>query len=111
MHESFSLGKPDHRCHQGKARQKIESLRDHAHKRADGGTSLLTRYQCLIVDEAHKLLSAARQIYGVELPRGFISDITADISALRFEHEPDKWIAEVFKACEAAPQHRIMSRE
>ena len=44
--------------------------------RADGKRPLLPHYQMVIMDEAHKFLSAARQMYGVELTSTEIPALT-----------------------------------
>lgn len=47
--------------------------------RAEGKRPLLPHYQLVIVDEAHKFLSAARQMYGVSLEENEISILAASI--------------------------------
>jgi len=49
-----------------------------AKRRAAGQRPLIPNYQCLIIDEAHKFLDAARSMYGMELSRDVLTDQLAD---------------------------------
>ena len=55
--------------------------------RADKKEPLIPNYQTLIVDEAHKLLQAARTMYGVELSSASAGDILTDIDNTTFKRE------------------------
>jgi ATP-dependent DNA helicase DinG len=50
--------------------------------RANGRRPLLPHYQLVIVDEAHKLLQAARQMYGLELTDKELPSIAQEIHAI-----------------------------
>ena len=51
-------------------------------RRENGQTPLIPDYQCLIVDEAHKFLPAARQMFGIEFPSLAIPRVADDIAML-----------------------------
>ena len=53
-------------------------LADRLH-RAEGKEPLLPHYQLVIIDEAHKLLSAARSMYGVELTNKELPELAQKI--------------------------------
>lgn len=53
-------------------------LADILHRR-DGKRPLLPRYQLVVIDEAHKFLAAARQMYGLELSDAEIPQIAESI--------------------------------
>lgn len=53
-------------------------------RRADGKKPLIPDYQSLIIDEAHKFLNAAREMYGAEYSSRAIPDVLAEVSKLRF---------------------------
>lgn len=53
-------------------------------KRARGYKPLLPHYQAIIIDEAHKFLEAARQMYGTELCEQEIVQLAKDIDGLTF---------------------------
>jgi ATP-dependent DNA helicase DinG len=55
-----------------------------ARLRAEGNGQALPPYQLLIIDEAHKLLPAARSIYGAELAVDAIPESTAAVRELNF---------------------------
>ncbi|MDL2293331.1 glycoside hydrolase family 3 C-terminal domain-containing protein [Ruminococcaceae bacterium OttesenSCG-928-D13] len=59
-------------------------LADTFHRR-DGHTPLIPHYQAVIIDEGHKFLAAARQMYGVELAGTDILPVTEDIRGLSFK--------------------------
>jgi len=48
-------------------------------RRSKGKIPLIPHYQAIIIDEAHKFLQAARQMYGVQLSSKAIPQITGDI--------------------------------
>ncbi|MCL2873968.1 MAG: ATP-dependent DNA helicase [Defluviitaleaceae bacterium] len=50
--------------------------------RASGKRPLLPNYQLVIVDEAHKFLQAARQMYGLELTDAELSSLAQEIHAI-----------------------------
>jgi len=50
--------------------------------RATGRHPLLPNYQLVVIDEAHKFLQAARQMYGVELTDKEIPVLTQEIHVL-----------------------------
>jgi len=54
-------------------------------RRRDCEPPLIPHYQAVIIDEGHKLLDAARQLYGVELAAGDIPPIAADIHSFDFK--------------------------
>ncbi|MCL2342874.1 MAG: ATP-dependent DNA helicase, partial [Firmicutes bacterium] len=57
--------------------------------RARGRRPLLPNYQAVVIDEAHKFLDAARDMYGVELSWDAIHNIINSIKALNFaQHVP-----------------------
>ena len=56
-------------------------------RRADGKRPLIPNYQMIIVDEAHKFLGAARQMYGTELSSFAVDEILEDIYDLRFRYK------------------------
>lgn len=51
--------------------------------RAAGIRPLIPNYQCLIIDEAHKLLPTARQMYGVELSSRALPEIAKMVLRLK----------------------------
>ena len=53
--------------------------------RNDGRPPLIPNYQAVIIDEAHKFLAAARQMYGSELSSETIPHITCAIRGLNFQ--------------------------
>lgn len=53
--------------------------------RANDQRPLIPHYQAVIIDEAHKLLGAARQMYGVELSSFSIPEITGDICEFTYQ--------------------------
>jgi len=55
--------------------------------RANGKRLLVPNYQMIIVDEAHKFLGAARQMYGMELSSFAADEILEDIYDLRFRYK------------------------
>ena len=57
--------------------------------RSRGQRPLIPHYQAVIIDEAHKLLGAARQMYGVELSGTGIAEITGDISNFTYNKGVD----------------------
>lgn len=54
--------------------------------RAKGQNPLIPHYQAVVIDEGHKFLGAARQMYGVELSGFAVAEITGDI--LNFTYQP-----------------------
>lgn len=54
--------------------------------RASGQRPLISHYQAIVIDEAHKLADAARQMYGLELSSRTVPEITGDI--LNFTFQP-----------------------
>ncbi|MDL2293385.1 ATP-dependent DNA helicase [Ruminococcaceae bacterium OttesenSCG-928-D13] len=52
------------------------------HRRRDKQKPLLPHYQAVIIDEGHKFLAAARQLYGVELAAAEIPLVTEEIYTL-----------------------------
>ena len=50
--------------------------------RSEGKKPLIPNYQCLIIDEAHKFLQAARQIYGIELSSLMLAELSEDVEKL-----------------------------
>jgi ATP-dependent DNA helicase DinG len=54
-------------------------------RRANGQPPLIPNYQTVIVDEAHKFLTAARSMYGAELSSFTIPEIRDSILKLRFK--------------------------
>ena len=55
--------------------------------RASGKRPLLPNYQTVIIDEAHKFLSAARTMYGVELSNFTLSELKESIDTLNYAHQ------------------------
>ena len=55
--------------------------------RASGKRPLIPNYQMIIIDEAHKFLGAARQMYGLELSSFMADEILEDIYDLRFRYK------------------------
>jgi ATP-dependent DNA helicase DinG len=55
--------------------------------RADEKRPLIPNYQCVIIDEAHKFLSAARSMYGVELSCMSLLEIEDMVHGIRFSNE------------------------
>jgi len=47
-------------------------------RRSEGLKPLIPNYQCLIIDEAHKFLQAARQIYGIEISGQTLAELAKD---------------------------------
>ena len=62
-------------------------------RRSTEGTPLIPNYQMLIIDEAHKFLSAARSMYGVELTSAALPQICETINNLSFIRESAQRIA------------------
>jgi len=56
-------------------------------RRKAGDSPLIPNYQMLIIDEAHKFLGAARQMYGVELSRMSFADILDCVKKITFKHK------------------------
>jgi ATP-dependent DNA helicase DinG len=56
-------------------------------RRADNQRPLIPNYQSVIIDEAHKFLSAARSMYGVELSCATLFDIHELALSISFKHE------------------------
>ncbi len=56
--------------------------------RTKGKKPLLPNYQLLVIDEAHKLLTAARQMYGAEFISGELAELAGDIEAF-LPNKPD----------------------
>jgi ATP-dependent DNA helicase DinG len=57
--------------------------------RAQGRRPLLPNYQAVVIDEGHKLLPAARQIYGTELSSLSVIDICSAVNSLNFKYKID----------------------
>lgn len=55
--------------------------------RSKGVTPLIPNYQSVIIDEAHKFISAARQMYGSFIQSDEIYKVVSYINKLRFKHE------------------------
>lgn len=53
-------------------------------RRRNGETALIPHHQAVIIDEGHKFLAAARQMYGVELSATDIPPVTEDIHSFDF---------------------------
>lgn len=53
-------------------------------RRTYGKKPLLPDYQCLIIDEGHKLLSSARQLYGMEFSGRELPDFLDDVRSFNF---------------------------
>jgi len=53
-------------------------------RRSKGQRPLIPHYQAVIIDEAHKFLQAARQMYGTGLESRTIANITEDIRNFKF---------------------------
>ena len=64
-------------------------LADTLHRSA-GLRPLIPDYQCLIIDEAHKFLPAARQMYGVELSSHALPEIADMVYRLNFHYEHEQ---------------------
>jgi ATP-dependent DNA helicase DinG len=56
-------------------------------RRADDKRPLIPNYQSIIIDEAHKFLSAARSMYGLELSYVPLLEIKYLSNTLKFKHE------------------------
>jgi ATP-dependent DNA helicase DinG len=54
-------------------------------RRAEDKRPLIPNYQSVIIDEAHKFLSAARSMYGLELSCAALLDIADSVNALNFK--------------------------
>ena len=54
-------------------------------RRSKGQNPLIPHYQAVIIDEAHKFLQAARQMYGVEFGSLAISRVVEDIGCFNFQ--------------------------
>lgn len=54
-------------------------------RRAEGGHPLIPHYQAVIIDEAHKFLGAARQMYGVELGSLAVPRIVDELCGFTYE--------------------------
>jgi len=59
-------------------------------RRRDEKRPLVPNYQCVIIDEAHKFLQAARFMYGVELSNLSLLEIKEFVDSLNFKHEKAK---------------------
>lgn len=55
--------------------------------RSKGLTPLIPNYQAVIVDEAHKFINAARQMYGSSIQSDEIFKVVSYINKLNFNHE------------------------
>ena len=55
--------------------------------RAENRTSLIPNYQTLIIEDAHKFVSAARSMYCIELPGKYAVEILDTIDRLTFKRE------------------------
>lgn len=77
-------------------------------RRKTGQTPLIPHYQAVIIDEGHKLLSAARQMYGVELDNEIIPEITGSIRTILFRGSTGSKIWR--KARKLYGQHKELSR-
>ena len=76
-------------------------------RRSKGQRPLIPHFQAVIIDEAHKFLSAARQMYGVELESGTLRQITDDIRGFTCEKgESDEDIQKL--AVQLAGQNKRM---
>ena len=53
-------------------------------RRSEGKNPLIPNYQCLIIDEAHRFLQAARQMYGIELSSQSFQELMEDVNAIQF---------------------------
>jgi ATP-dependent DNA helicase DinG len=56
-------------------------------RRRDNKRPLIPNYQCIIIDEAHKFLSAARSMYGVELSSLTLPDVKDMADSLNLKYE------------------------
>lgn len=56
-------------------------------RRVDEQRPLIPNYQCIIIDEAHKFLSAARNMYGTELSSLTLPDIKDGVFSINLKHE------------------------
>jgi len=56
-------------------------------RRTDEQRPLIPNYQSIIIDEAHKFLSAARSMYGVELSSLTLPEVKSGINDLNFKNE------------------------
>jgi ATP-dependent DNA helicase DinG len=62
-------------------------------RRRDEKIPLIPNYQCIIIDEAHKFLQAARSMYGSELSSLSIIDIKESIDELNLKRDDAKILA------------------
>jgi len=61
-------------------------------RRNNAKSPLIPNYQCIIIDEAHKFLQAARSMYGVELSSLTMQEIKDGIYGLNFKNENNKYM-------------------
>jgi ATP-dependent DNA helicase DinG len=54
-------------------------------RRSDGKYPLIPDYQCVVIDESHKFLEAARDMYGSEFSLGELNRVVEDIRGFTFE--------------------------
>jgi ATP-dependent DNA helicase DinG len=62
-------------------------------RRAEEQKPLIPNYQCLIIDEGHKFLQAARQMYGVEFSSRLLPEIREGVYRLPFRFEMTRNLA------------------
>jgi len=66
--------------------------------RAGGKGSLIPNYQMIIVDEGHKFLNAARQIYGLSFSSHAMAELLADVKNIHIqERDAQKMMRETAK--------------
>ncbi len=67
-------------------------------KRAESKRSLMPNYQAVIIDEAHKFLQAARQIYGQSICESEIFQVKDELESIKFRYrkEPER----LYKLCD-----------
>lgn len=68
-------------------------LADMKLREASGKRSLIPNYQAVVIDEAHKLLAAARTMYGYELSSFTLPEIKDNIFALNIKGEAARKLA------------------
>jgi len=67
-------------------------------RRKDGGKGLIPEYGLLILDEAHKIMETAKQMYGMSLESMELERLAAMIYKAMGEHNPNK--KEIIRLCE-----------
>ena len=76
-------------------------------RRAEDKRPLIPNYQCLIIDEGHRFLQAARSMYGVEFSSRTLPEIQGGVLELKLKHELTQDVARKAASVLAAESRKL----